>query len=173
MPFLLIKKLKIDPSFCEEKLLAQSIREETFLACFTHPSSRTAFDEIKFIRSALAKRPKVTNNMTKIDLQNERYKGMEVNHVCDTGFLIWRNTRESREFSDVWAEEFQNFGDRDQVSFPYVVESLGLSVGVGKDVLLIDPYGCDEVHMLHWWRRCKRYGCVVETKVASMGRWKS
>ena len=175
-------KLKIDPSFCEEKLVVQSIREETFLACFTHPSSRTAFDEIKVIRSTLASRPKITNSMTKIDLQKERYKGMEVNHVCDCGFMIWKNTPESREFSDVWAEEFQNFGDRDQVSFPYVVESLDLSVGVGKDVLLIDPHGCDEMHMLHWWRGCGRDGqqkcaklqkCakVGETKVASLGRW--
>ena len=58
------------------------------------------------------------------------------------------------------------------MSFPYVVESLNLSVGVGKDVLLIDPHGCDEMHMLHWYQET-RDGCVVEIKVASLRRWMS
>eukprot|EP01031_Cornospumella_fuschlensis_P027613 gene27613-33347_t len=106
--------------------------EDVILAAVRHPSSQSLHDELKAIRiahrhfgnhSVLG----VTDNYTKIEQQVRVYNASLVLlpktlFLIDSGYqVIHVHDRVSIQLRCAWLHQVQLYGDRDQISFPYVL----------------------------------------------------
>ncbi len=116
-------KLTIEPQTLINKYLS-----DADMALFSHYGRSNIYQE------AIACKRRGVGDAVKIDKQIEVY-GNEVKGLYECPIILRRHTDEIEKFNNYWWSEISRHSKRDQLSFPYVKQRLGIKVRLFDDVL--------------------------------------
>lgn len=111
-------KMHITPEEAVEKYL----KDHDF-AVFKHPSRDCLYEEaIVCARLRLDDPEKIIEQVKHYEDEGfAKHKGL-----CECGVILRRNTPKVQAFNNAWLAEYTRFSRRDQLSFPYVADKVGL-----------------------------------------------
>lgn len=109
-----------------------SFDSNVVLSAFRHPKNPSFENEHANILRSAAKRPTITDDLSKVNAQVENYTNSEVisqlrtegrNQVMiEAGMLIHKmHDKRGNVFRCAWLDQVQQWSDRDQVAFPFMV----------------------------------------------------
>lgn len=107
--------------------LVKRYLEKHDIAVFKHPIRDCIYGEAKKCAVAGLDDPEII-----IEQVNTYEKAGYALHkgLCECGFIIRRNTAKVREFENAWWSEFTRHSNRDQISFMYAVDQVGIRVNM-------------------------------------------
>lgn len=107
------------------------------LAVFKHPSRDCIYDESIQCAVSAKDDPEVIIEQVKLyeDRGFAKHKGL-----AECGIILRRNTPKVQEFNNAWWSEFCRHSSRDQISFMYAVDQVGIPINIVND-LFVDPDG--------------------------------
>lgn len=104
-------------------------------------------DHCDTVVKAIQDRPTVTDSTETLLQQCRFYQGLNASMsgdtvmlhrgLIDSAFMVWNQSEKCRDFNSklacTWSDEIQCFSDRDQISFPRVLQQMGLrEIGESK-----------------------------------------
>jgi GT2 family glycosyltransferase len=114
----------IDFPFSVEKLI-EIYLADCDLAVFNHPDRNCIYQEANACLARKLDDPEVIRRQVQRYTQN----GYPANNgLCECSVLLRRHTPEIQKFNEMWWNEIKNGSRRDQISFNYCVEKLGLKI---------------------------------------------
>jgi len=120
-----------------EELIERYLKNHD-LAVFAHPKRNCIYGEA--IRVAKAE----LDDSERIIEQVQRYEDggyAKEKGLCECGVLIRRHTKKVIEFNNYWWSEHCRGSVRDQISFMYAVDSVGLRINKIDEHWYLDPSG--------------------------------
>ena len=107
-----------------EEIIERYLGEHDF-ALFQHPKRDCIYDEaIRVAKANLDDPEKIIEQVTRYEKSGYgKHKGL-----CECGVLIRRHTKKVKEFNNYWWSEYTRGCVRDQISFMYAVEQVGLRI---------------------------------------------
>lgn len=96
-------------------------------ALFKHYSRNCIYKEAGVVKSAKRDFPKL------VDAAIKKYKkeGYPPNNgLCDTKVIVRHHTEKAKKFNELWWEVYQEYSQRDQLSFNYVAWKLGVEYSI-------------------------------------------
>lgn len=105
--------------------LIETYLKDHDLALFRHPSRRCVYDEATVCaQMGLDHSEKIIEQVRAYEERDyAKQKGL-----AECGVLIRRHTPKVEEFNNYWWSEYCRHSRRDQISFPYVMDKLGMRV---------------------------------------------
>jgi len=105
--------------------LVERLLQNTDIAVFQHPRRYCLYQEaIHCIHHRLD-----VSNVIREQVYRYTQEGYPANHgLAECTVILRRDTRQVREFNELWWDEIQRGSVRDQISFPYVVWRTGIKV---------------------------------------------
>jgi hypothetical protein len=144
-------------------------------------------DHCKTVVNAMAIRPTVTDSADTLQQQCRFYQETAANAtsvdlvplhrgLIDSAFMIWnQDSQKCRDFNErlacSWSSEIQCFSDRDQISFPFILQQMGLREsaiskekdGIRDSLFLVDKDDDVMVRIIgshcHWYTETFPLGC--------------
>ena len=112
-------KINVDPNELVKKYLINHN-----IVVLPHPERNNIIEEANIL---LQWKPEQSNGLQEqIDFYyTEQYVPIS---LYETGIMIQRNTKKIQSMQDMWWSQIQKYCIRDQISFPYVIWKLGISV---------------------------------------------
>jgi hypothetical protein len=134
-------------------------------------------DHCETVANCIVARPNVTDSVHALLQQCQLYQQQAIptsvslhRALIDSAFIVWNQSSErcrafNRQLASLWLAELQCHSDRDQISFPHVVQLLGLTeMEASKEknstkhsLQLLDKSGHTAIHILkskcHWYFR--------------------
>jgi hypothetical protein len=109
--------------------------QDTDIALFRHNTRDCLFDEAdECIRLEL-------DDIEVIKKHKERYKGFpEGKGLYQGGVILRRHTPKMKQFNEMWFSEYCAGSKRDQISLPYCIEKLGISINAIESHAFRHPY---------------------------------
>lgn len=138
----------------DPKKLIERYLKDTDLAVCKHPVRDCLYDEAKTCLQMGLDDPEVIIEQAKIYEQNcfARHKGL-----CECGIIFRRHTPKVEEFNNAWFAEYCRHSRRDQISFPYAVDRVGIRMTAIEDYFIEDS----QTHAL---KQSGDFEIVVHTK---------
>jgi len=126
-------KLLIPP----EEIIERYLKNHDF-AVFKHPTRDCIYDEAMVCAKLRLDDPENIIEQVKQyeDSGFAKHKGL-----CECGILIRRNTAKVEAFNNAWWGEYTRFSRRDQISFMYAVDKVGLRINVINEPFINQPDG--------------------------------
>jgi len=120
--------------------------EDTDIAVFKHHTRDCLFDEAKeCIRLGL-------DSKEVIEAHTMRYTGFPKHKgLYQCGVILRRHTAKIKRLNEMWWSEYCTGAKRDQISFPYCIETLGIAVN-----------GIDSNAHTHWYFEYTKHKIVSE-----------
>jgi hypothetical protein len=117
------------------KRLVSEWLTDTDIALFGHSTRNCLFDEAnECLRLEL-------DNDVVIKKQIERYLGFKKNAgLYQGGVILRRHTNKIKQLNEMWWAEYCTGSKRDQISLPYCIEKLGITINAIKSHAYIHPY---------------------------------
>lgn len=121
--------------------LVEKYLKDADLAVFKHPNRDCIYDEAT--RCAV-------KHLDDPELIIEQAKYYEDNHfakhkgLAECGIILRRHTAKVREFNDCWWSHFCRFSKRDQVSFMYAVDEVGIPINIIDEPFILRSDGTAE-----------------------------
>jgi hypothetical protein len=105
--------------------LIEKYLKDCDLAVFKHPNRDCLYDEAMVCAKLRLDDPEVIIEQAKAyeDSGYAKHKGL-----CECGIIIRRHTQKVEEFNDAWWAEYCRYSRRDQISFMYAVDKVGLQI---------------------------------------------
>ena len=99
------------------------------LAIFKHPSRDCIYDEALVCAKLNLDDPEIIIEQAKAYEESgyAKKKGL-----CECGMIIRRHTPEVQAFNEAWFAEYSRYSRRDQISFMYAVDKIGLRINAIK-----------------------------------------
>lgn len=107
--------------------LVKRYLEKHDMAVFKHPLRDCIYGEAMKCATAGLDDPEVIIEQVST---YERAGYAKNKGLCECGFIIRRNTAKVREFNNAWWSEYTCHSTRDQISFMYAVDSVGIRVNM-------------------------------------------
>lgn len=111
------------------------------IALFKHPTRDCIYDEaVKCASKGLDDVEVIIEQA--MDYENSGYakhKGL-----CECGIILRRHTDKVREFNEAWWAEFCRYSKRDQISFMYAADKVGIPLEVIDAPFILRPDGSAE-----------------------------
>ena len=123
-------RLLVDPKILIEKYL-----KDVDLATYKHPNRTCLYDEAKVCMAMRLDEPETIIEQAKMyeDAQYAKHKGL-----CECGIIFRRHTPKVEEFNNAWFSEYCRHSRRDQISFMYAVDRVGIRLNVINDFFIED-----------------------------------
>lgn len=130
--------LYLDANIISKVPMAKIVREwlqDTDVAMFGHSTRNCLFDEaLECIRLGLDKKEI-------IEKQVARYKDFpKEKGLYQCGTILRRHTPQVKKLNEMWWAEYCTGAKRDQISFPYCVEKIGITINAIKSHAYIHPW---------------------------------
>lgn len=105
--------------------LAERYLKDHDIALFKHPKRDCVYDEaIRCATSNLDDPETIIKQVTRYELSGyAKHKGL-----CECGFILRKHTPKVIEFNNYWFAEYANGSVRDQISFMYAADKVGLRI---------------------------------------------
>ncbi len=109
-----------------EELIATYLKD-TDIAVFTHGARDCIYDEaIKCATAKLDDPEVIIEQATAYENAGyAKHKGL-----CECGFIIRRHTSKVRQFNNEWWAQYTRYSVRDQISFMFAVDTVGIKLNV-------------------------------------------
>lgn len=116
-----------------EELVRVYLKDHDF-AVFKHPSRDCLYEEAIVCAGARLDDPKIIGEQVKEYSANgfAEHKGL-----AECGILMRRHTPKVEEFNNAWWSEYCRWSVRDQISFPYAADKVGLRVNYINEMFIV------------------------------------
>ncbi len=122
-------KLLADPQLLVDKYL-----KDCDLATYRHPNRNCIYDEAMECAKRKLDDPEIIieQAQTYEDAGYAKKKG-----CCECGIILRRHTPKVEEFNNAWWSEYCRHSKRDQISFMYAVDKVGIQINMIPDYFLV------------------------------------
>ena len=108
------------------------------MAIFRHGGRDCIYDEATVCAKLKLDDPEVIIEQAKYYEDNEYAKGKG---LCEGGFIIRKNTQDTRDFNEAWWADYCRFSRRDQLSLMPALDKVGVNINIIDEKWVLHPDG--------------------------------